>query len=169
MPIKSDPPPGRLPVTSVQYDPSTNEVIIFTANKKITVGGGSSFQFPIGAVYLNITGVNPATELGYGTWSQIAQGQFLVGQKATDPDFDTAEETGGTKTHTLTIAEMPAHTHILRRHATATGALRGITTAPDTSSSNPQDAGPQSGSTGGGAAHNNLPPYLVCYIWRRDT
>lgn len=36
--------------------------------------------FPIGAIYLNITGVDPATELGYGTWSQIAQGQILVGE-----------------------------------------------------------------------------------------
>lgn len=34
---------------------------------------------PIGAIYLNITGVDPGTELGYGTWTQVAQGQFLVG------------------------------------------------------------------------------------------
>ena len=226
MPIKSDPPPGRLSVQSLQYDPTTNTIIVFTANKQISVAliadiaitgnlsaeaqdaitkkhdsghaiashsdttatgtqlnelvggantilhghaGGGGEAFPVGSVFLAVVATNPNTLLGYGTWTQIAQGQFLVGQKATDPDFDTAEETGGTKTHTLTIAEMPAHTHILRRHATATGALRGITTAPDTSSSDPQNAGPESGSIGGGAAHNNLPPYFTIYAWKRTS
>lgn len=36
--------------------------------------------FPVGAIYLNVTGVDPNTELGYGTWTQVAQGQFLVGE-----------------------------------------------------------------------------------------
>ena len=61
---------------------------------------GGSNAFPVGAVYLSVTGVNPATELGYGTWSQIAQGQFLVGFKAADADFGTVEGVGGAKTHT---------------------------------------------------------------------
>ena len=131
------------------------------------IGGGQAF--PVGSIFLAIINTNPAILLGYGTWSQIAQGQFLIGQNIADTDFDIAEKIGGAKTHTLTIAEIPAHSHILRRHATATGALRGITTAPDTSSSNPADAGPQSGIVGGDGAHNNLPPFFVCYIWRRDS
>lgn len=35
--------------------------------------------FPVGAYYFNSTGVDPGTELGYGTWTQVAQGNFLVG------------------------------------------------------------------------------------------
>ena len=59
----------------------------------------TSFQFPIGAIYLETTGVNPATTLGYGTWARIAQGQMLVGQADGDTDFDTADTGGGAKTH----------------------------------------------------------------------
>jgi hypothetical protein len=36
--------------------------------------------FPVGSIYLNVTGVNPATELGYGTWTQVAKGLPLVGE-----------------------------------------------------------------------------------------
>ena len=126
-------------------------------------GGGRAF--PVGAVYLNVTGVNPATELGYGTWSQIAQGQFLVGQKATDADFDTAEETGGEKTHILTLDEIPAHTHPRTSPTSSSGG--GGRYGYDTNSNVNNNDGVVTGSAGGGQAHNNLPPYFVVYIFKR--
>jgi hypothetical protein len=147
--------------------------------------GGEAFK--VGGVYINVTGVNPATELGYGTWSQISQGQFLVGQKATDTDFDTAEETGGEKTHTLSEAEMPEHTHVQNEHnhiqdqhrhsingATSGGssgtrldATTGIKKNTNYTTPTNQPATAVNQNAGSGDPHNNLPPYFVVYIWKR--
>jgi len=126
---------------------------------------GGTEAFPVGAVYINITGTNPGTELGYGTWSQIASGRVLVGRDAGDTDFDVLEETGGAKTVTLTSAEMPAHVHDeLAPSSAAGGALKfGI----DTNASGSQDALIDTGSTGGGGAHANVQPYFVVSIWKR--
>lgn len=61
----------------------------------ITAGGEA---FPIGSVFIAVVSTNPATLLGYGTWSAFGAGRVMVGRDAGDTDFDTAEETGGAKT-----------------------------------------------------------------------
>lgn len=142
--------------------------------------GSVAAAWPVGSVFLSVVSTNPGTLLGFGTWSQIAGGRMLVGQTGGDADFDTAEETGGAKTVTLTSNEMPSHTHVQNAHShtmrhfpTATGSSTGNTI--DTSMSGTQtnstlttaDATAVNQNTGGGAAHNNLPPYLVVYVWKR--
>ncbi len=62
----------------------------------------SSEAFPVGAVYINVTGVNPATELGYGTWSAFGAGRMLIGYDSGTPAFATALATGGAYTNTPT-------------------------------------------------------------------
>lgn len=117
--------------------------------------------YPVGSIYINATvSTNPGTLLGFGTWSAFGAGKVIVGLDSGDTDFDTAEETGGAKTHTLTVNEMPAHTHTFPLGGSDTDG--GI--AANGSSSNATET---TSSTGGGSAHNNLQPYIVCYMWKR--
>ena len=87
------------------------------------------------------------------------QGRIPVG-KSTDTEFDVLGETGGEKTHVLTVAELAAHTHALCSDASGSGGEfpnAGYPTPPTRNT----------GSTGGNAAHNNLQPYIVInYIIR---
>ena len=65
---------------------------------------------PVGSLEINTSGINPSEYLG-GEWESFGSGRTLVGVDSSDSDFDTAEETGGEKTHILTTNEIPAHTH----------------------------------------------------------
>jgi hypothetical protein len=150
------------PIADGQFIKRVGDVLV-----GVSPPGGGGEAFPVGSVFITVVVTNPATLLGYGTWVAFGSGRVLVGIDLAQAEFDAVEETGGAKTHTLTEAELPSHAHAQRRHATATGALSGIITAPDTSSSNPQNLGPVTGTTGGGQAHNNLPPYIVVYMWKR--
>ena len=140
--------------------------------------------YPIGSIYTNATdGTNPGTLLGFGTWVEFAQGEVPVGRKSSDPDFDVVGSgtntngTTGAKTHTLSINEMPAHDHVADRNEFNTsnvllmrrGDGGGTTDATDTSVGEVNITGnyglPE--VEGGGAAHNNLQPYIVVYMWKR--
>lgn len=126
-------------------------------------GGGEAF--PVGSVFIAVVSTNPGTLLGYGTWSAFGAGRVLVGLDSGDVDFDAAEETGGAKTVTLTQAQMPAHVHgELAPTGASGGALR---FAVDTNASGSVAAGLNTASTGGGGAHSNVQPYIVCYFWKR--
>ena len=116
--------------------------------------------YPVGSIYINAgVATNPGTLLGFGTWTAFGTGRTIVGVDSSDTDFDTVRETGGSKTHTLTVAELPAHTHTANGQAGAGGSG----TAGNASSAGTYDTG----STGGGGAHNNLQPYITAYMWRR--
>lgn len=72
--------------------------------------------WPIGSVYLSVVNTDPAELFGFGTWQLFGAGRAIVGVDIADPDFDAAEKTSGSKTHTLTAAEMPSHTHTQNAH-----------------------------------------------------
>lgn len=128
---------------------------------------GGSQAFPVGSVFIAVVSTNPATLLGYGTWSAFAAGRMLVGLDAGQTEFDTVRETGGVKTHTLTVTEMPAHTHVVTSQTATTGSATSYEHGVLDTSSAEAEATEVTGSTGGGAAHQNLPPFIVVYIWER--
>ena len=127
------------------------------ATPDLTQGLGS---FPIGTIYLSVSSTSPASLFG-GTWEQLKD-KFLLGAG----DTYTNGATGGESTHTLTVNEMPSHTHTLPvKFGWGAGASN---TGPRTDSNNPgTDWYTAMNSTGGGQAHNNMPPYLVVYMWKR--
>ena len=121
--------------------------------------------FPVGSIYLSVVNTNPTKWFG-GTWELISQGRTLVGVDTNDADFNTVKKTGGAKTHTLSIAEMPSHNHPRGANNDGlwgTGGDRFTINNPNTGYSIVWD----STFTGGGQAHNNLQPYFTCYIWCR--
>jgi hypothetical protein len=129
------------------------------------------YVYPVGSIYIAVVSTNPATLLGFGTWTAFATGQTLVGIDTGQTEFDTVEETGGSKTHTLTESELPAHTHPRgsRHWGGAANGASGRISANGVSGAgvaNDSDSG-VTGSTGSGSAHNNLQPYIVVYMWKR--
>ena len=135
-----------------------------TTGGELQINGTNVLEkvYPVGSIYINASvSTNPATLLGFGTWVAFGAGKVIVGLDSTDTDFDTAEETGGAKTHTLTTSEIPSHTHALDAsdNPGGTGAIEVAGGAP-TSTQTTQ-------ATGGGGAHNNLQPYIVAYMWKR--
>lgn len=127
--------------------------------------------YPIGSIYMSINNVNPDTLFG-GTWEQIKD-TFLLSAG----DTHEAGTTGGEETHTLSINEMPSHNH---RYIDETGKalMNGYFGRDGTNQSNAymgvsdKVAGYSNAkyvmeNTGGGESHNNMPPYLTVYMWKR--
>lgn len=79
--------------------------------------GSADILYPVGSIYLSVINTNPSTYFG-GTWVSFGAGRMLVGVNTADTDFNTVEKTGGSKTNTLAIANLPAHTHTFTGNAT---------------------------------------------------
>lgn len=119
---------------------------------------------PVGSLYIETTGTNPATTWGFGTWTQYAQGQALVGV-APSGTFSTAGHAVGSETHAITIDEMPSHTHVETVSGTTSGGTLGINGETGYSGSNGSDLYTE--PTGGGIAMSLVQPSMPVYIWQR--
>ena len=119
--------------------------------------------FPIGRGFIDFTNTDFSNYLGF-TWERTLVGMTPVGIDSNDVDFNTIGKTGGAKTHTLTIDEMPSHNHNIR--AGEEGAEVHNEFGPiNTSNKNKYQI--LSLYSGGNQPHNNLQPYQVVAYWKR--
>ena len=125
--------------------------------------------YPVGSIYINATNsTNPGTLLGFGTWTAFGAGRVPVGIDSSDTDFDTAEETGGAKTVSLSTSQLPSHTHSISYTESGPGGANINATFFAGIENNTAGAlSHTTGSTGSGSAHNNVQPYIVVYMWKR--
>lgn len=142
--------------------------------------------FPVGSIYISLKSTNPSSIFG-GTWEQI-KGRFLLGVSSSHP----VNQTGGEESHTLTVNEMPSHQHNLKTTSNGSGYFSmlnadsagsawvgdtqfmlaakrkvGSTGFDATITTSNLMTGEPIGNTGGGQSHNNMPPYLAVYMWKR--
>lgn len=75
---------------------------------------------PVGAIYITTDVVNPGTQFGFGTWVKFSEGKTLIGHSSSDVTFGTVSGTGGAKTATLTLENLPPHVHTINPPATNT-------------------------------------------------
>lgn len=135
--------------------------------------------YPVGSIYFSTNDVNPSTLFG-GVWERFANGRAIVGVDASQTEFNTVKKEGGSKTHSLTINEMPSHTHSQSPHSHSltitktsaggnsyNGYLNAQYSGNGSYTYNTANATASNNNTGGNAAHNNLQPYITCYIWTR--
>ena len=118
--------------------------------------------YPVGAIYLSVNNTNPSTLFGFGTWERI-EDRFLLGASSTS----AAGTTGGEVSHTLTVDEIPSHNHAFLRHQFNSSDNSNGTNVYGIRMQAMSQVNDTTDATGGGKAHNNMPPYLVVYMWKR--
>lgn len=159
--------------------------------------------YPVGSIYISVNDSFNPNNVFPGTWVSFGKGRTLVGVDRSDLEFQSSEDTGGEKTHTLTVDELPAHNHSVTIdskelkgsvwnfvgqnanyapgnstsgvfskggdgtcfYPSATGKATGINDGFAMDATHDHTA--TSGNTGSGTAHNNMPPYITVYMWKR--
>lgn len=161
--------------TTPIFDWSKND---FNVNGTLKINNTNIFDliYPVGSIYMSVNETNPEILFG-GTWKKI-RNRFLLGSSSSYP----AGSTGGEATHTLTEAEMPSHEGHLSAGFVGTvpqgkGNYKGFLNLDKMTAYGDVGRGwnvyagnemhPASEAVGGGQAHNNMPPYLSVYIWKR--
>jgi hypothetical protein len=162
--------------------PGTNTTQLATA---AFVQAALQSVYPVGSIYIN-AGVttNPATLLGFGTWTAFGAGRVMVGLNGSDTLFDALEETGGSKdasvvshTHTATTDTQGAHKHTMDRHSEVSNIQKGTVGDNGTFASTRFDAGMSTegahthaitvASAGSSGTNANLQPYITVAMWKR--
>ena len=152
--------------------------------------------YPVGSIYMSTVSTNPATLFGFGTWEAMPAGRVLLAQgESSWGTTYNAGSTGGEATHQLTVGELPVHSHEANTdianlvgtisYVSQGGGESGIFTRNSTWNTKIVATGYSDdwgrnvtlnathshtviiNSTGSNQPHNNLPPYIAIYIWKR--
>ena len=119
-------------------------------------------SYPVGAIFISTSATSPAEKFG-GTWKRLER-RFLLGACTAYP----AGSWGGTEDVILTVAQIPTHTHTYIRQPYLTKELTdGGKVYAERSTTAGEFVVPNTGETGGGGSHTNMPPYLSVYMWER--
>lgn len=167
---------GLTDTYTITYNDGTTSTFTVRNGEKGDTGSTENLldkTYPVGSIYMSVNSTSPASLFG-GTWEQIKD-RFLL---AAGSSY-SAGSTGGEATHTLTTAEMPAHHHdedewLVHSYNGYTGTGVRTTSITDEynifgtihngkTAENPSCTS----TTGGGAEHNNMPPYVAVYMWKR--
>ena len=147
----------------------------------------ANLVYPVGSIYMSVNDVNPANLFG-GTWVRWGAGRVPVGVDTTQDEFNTVEKIGGEKGHVLSASEMPSHNHNAQDAADGSAfvKVKDVFNASENFANGECGSLPgtgryypyvtdiarfrlinNTGNTGGSQAHNNLQPYVTCYMWKR--
>lgn len=143
---------------------AASEIVIMTAKNVLKT------IYPIGSVYMSFTNADPYETLGFGGWEQIS-GRFLIGA---DDDEYPVDENGGSDSVTLSVGNMPSHSHTFYA---SDGATADSSTYPVDSEKVVQGSGVNAttrtqlmgviGDEGQGTPFKIIPPYIAVYMWKR--
>lgn len=146
------------------FEMKGGSILLKDKNDKILGLGFLNSVYPVGSIYMSVNSTSPATLFG-GTWVEL-QGRFLLGRSSSYGNGST----GGAATVAISAAQMPSHGHTIR------GWNIGANVAQPSTTPYNWIGYEQSGwysaegvitKTGSGSAHDNMPPYLAVYMWKR--
>jgi hypothetical protein len=166
-------PTGTVAVT--QSSGSNTTTIATTAFVQAAI----ALLYPVGSIYTNASvSTNPATLLGFGTWTAFGAGRVMVGFDAGNALFDTAEETGGSAdaitvshTHTATVTD-PGHLHTQTEYnqpgiGNAGGGGARVNVVSANTGSATTGITVANSTTGSSGTNANYQPYITVYMWKR--
>jgi hypothetical protein len=162
-------------IATTQSNGNSSTAIATTAFVQAAI----ALLYPVGSIYTNASvSTNPATLLGFGTWTAFGAGRVMVGFDSGNALFDTAEETGGSAdaitvshTHTATVTD-PGHSHTVNSYNTTGGCTagpNGVVTLGGTVTAATVTTGisVSNSTTGSSGTNANYQPYITVYAWKR--
>lgn len=123
-----------------------------------------SEAFPVNKVEVFFDAEDHSDFLGF-QWERVSQGRIPIGLDDSDTDFNTIGKTSGEKEVTLSINHIPPHNHTVRANIQNASGNDVLVIKNNAYYSSAVEM--NTSATGGGQAHNNMPPYIVMAFWKR--